>query len=99
MSAQGEDLSATADAFLDIEGDAQRDTTADAFSDIEGSAEIAGPPASSLGAGEVILVTEKDAVKLRGEAFEADERVFVVTLDFHPDAAFFNAFDRLLPPR
>jgi tetraacyldisaccharide 4'-kinase len=50
-------------------------------------------------AGEVILVTEKDAVKLRGEAFEADERVFVVTLDFHPDAAFFNAFDRLLPPR
>jgi tetraacyldisaccharide 4'-kinase len=50
-------------------------------------------------AGEVILVTEKDAVKLLGEAFEADERVHVVTLDFHLDAAFFTAFDRLLPPR
>lgn len=44
--------------------------------------------------GDVILVTEKDAVKLDAAT---DPRLHVVALDFEPDPAFFAALDRLLP--
>ncbi|MCW7537765.1 tetraacyldisaccharide 4'-kinase [Aquabacterium sp. A7-Y] len=46
--------------------------------------------------GEVVLVTEKDAVKLRDCD---DPRVHVVALDFAPEAAFFAALDALLAGR
>jgi tetraacyldisaccharide 4'-kinase len=44
-----------------------------------------------------VVVTEKDAVKLRPERV-APARVWVVALDFRPDAAFMERLVKLLPP-
>ncbi len=44
-----------------------------------------------------VLVTEKDAVKLRPERV-APTRVWVVALDFQPEAAFTEQLLKLLPP-
>ncbi len=44
-----------------------------------------------------VLVTEKDAVKLRPERV-APTRVWVVALDFRPDAGFAERLSALLPP-
>lgn len=44
-----------------------------------------------------VLVTEKDAVKLRPEA-AGGARVWVVALDFHPEPAFDDALRSLFPP-
>jgi tetraacyldisaccharide 4'-kinase len=49
-------------------------------------------------AGDVV-VTEKDAVKLRPERLSATMRVWVVALDFAPEPAYAEALLALLPPR
>jgi tetraacyldisaccharide 4'-kinase len=46
-----------------------------------------------------VLVTEKDAVKLRPERIGAATRVWVVTLDFAPEPAYADALLALLPAR
>ncbi|AKJ28639.1 tetraacyldisaccharide 4'-kinase [Caldimonas brevitalea] len=46
--------------------------------------------------GDVVLVTEKDAVKLRSAG---DPRIWVVALDFMPDPGFYAALDSVLSRR
>ncbi len=49
-----------------------------------------------------VLMTEKDAVKIRPEQVQAHSpgaTLWVVALDFHPENSFWQALDARLPPR
>jgi len=49
-----------------------------------------------------VLMTEKDAVKIRPEQVQAHSpgaTLWVVALDFHPEDSFWQALDARLPPR
>ncbi|MEF7615829.1 tetraacyldisaccharide 4'-kinase [Aquincola sp. MAHUQ-54] len=61
--------------------------------DHHGFAELPWPP----GTADVVL-TEKDAVKLRPERLAGAPRVWVATLDFEPPPGFAAALSALLPP-